>query len=156
MKSRCFFVLAGLLVGGIGLKAAEPFFLIKIQPRPLDSASFQVKRDLFAFDRSTIDRPLAVVGAADPSFPAATLSASPAEPAAGEPPAPRFEVVFLGSIVRRERPCALLAVNGEMQVVEEGETLENGWRVTKIGLTSLTVWTEQGDMLFAVEGDDHV
>lgn len=152
LKSRHHLLLSVVLAGGIGLGAVDSFHLIKIQPRQLDS--FRIKRDLFVFGRLQTNRS-PVTEAQIAALPPPSSTDPIVGPIAGEPVTPRFEVVFLGSIVRKERRCALLAVNGEMQVVEEGETLENGWCVKKVSLTSLTVKTEQGDMLFAVEGDGH-
>lgn len=139
----------------VSVDAVDEFFLIRTSPRQVDAGSFKTQRDLFAFAdfrrNQVVAAPLIVASMPQAGQPENSLD----QPAAAAESAPRMDIVFLGAITRLHKRCALVAIHGEMTVIQEGETLENGWIVKEITLSRLMMSTEQGDMLFAVEGDEH-
>jgi len=146
-------LLLALVILGCGLMAGDLFHLIKTRIQKKDNTSFSMKRDLFNFSQLMAD--MGGLGSkTGTAMPSVQPEASVATTDTVTPP-PRVDIVFLGAIVRKNKRCALIALNGDMNVYEEGETLENGWRVDCIALSTLSVQTDQGDMMLAVEGDDH-
>lgn len=152
MKNKRF-LFVSLLIAGCYLGAVETFHLIRARAQLQDSRSFSMLRDLF------------VTGPAPDALPLPVESPDMTENADMEPkaedvssaadiPVP-MDVVLLGAIVRQNRRCALIAVNGEMKVYEEGETLDNGWLIEQVTLSTVLIRTEKQTMMLAVEGEGH-
>lgn len=154
MKNRVLVLLSGLIMT-LGLAADDPFFLITTPSQMGETEPFVMKRDLFRFDTAAKVSPdLSMDDPMSPPQKTAEVKAGET-PAASSPPAPVVDVVLLGTILRQNKRCALLSINGEIEVVEEGEELPSGWLIERITTTRVTVKTAQSSMMLALEGEEH-
>ncbi len=135
-----------------GLSATDSFKLIRTERQQPESVPFEMKRDLFGYAAAK-SQGIISDAARDPVITEAQVEQAFGPLDSSAPPT-RFDIVFLGAIVRQNSRCALIAINGDMQVVEEGESLENGWRIEQVTLSRLSVMTGQGSMMLALEGYD--